>query len=69
VIVVEPYRQGTNVANFATCVALVDAVETALATNANTYEIDRWNIALQIEEYGIDRPHWQLVVRVEGSGT
>jgi hypothetical protein len=69
VIVVEPYRQGTNVANFATCVALVDAVETSLATNANTYEIDRWNIALQIEEYGIDRPHWQLVVRVEGSGT
>jgi hypothetical protein len=69
VIVVEPYRQGTNITSFATCVALVDAIETALAANANTYEIDRWNIVLQIEEYGADRPYWQLVTRVEGSGT
>jgi hypothetical protein len=69
VVVVEPYRQGTNVVNFATCLTLVDAIETALAANANTYEIDRWSIALQIEEYGADRPYWQLVTRVEGSGT
>lgn len=69
VVVLEPYRQGTNVANFAACVTMIDAIETALATNANTYDIDRWNIIQTIEEYGVDRPHWQLVARIEGSGT
>jgi hypothetical protein len=69
VVIMEPYRQGSNVANFAATVAMIDAIETAIAANAATYDIDRWNIALQIEEYGADRPYWQLVARIEGSGT
>ena len=69
VVVMEPYRQGTNVVNFAACVTMIDAIETALATNANTYDVDRWNIIQTIEEYGVDRPFWQLVARIEGSGT
>lgn len=69
VVVMEPYRQGTNVTNFGACVDMIDAIETAIAANASDYGIDRWNIALQIEEYGVDRPHWQLVARIEGSGT
>ncbi len=69
VVVMEPYRQGTNVANFTATVAMIDAIETAIVANASAYDIDRWNIALQIEEYGADRPYWQLVARIEGSGT
>ena len=69
VVVMEPYRQSTNVVNFAACVTMIDSIETAIVANANTYDIDRWNIVLQVEEYGIDRPHWQLVARIEGSGT
>ena len=69
VVVMEPYRQSTNVANFAACVTMIDSIETAIVANANTYDIDRWSIALQVEEYGVERPHWQLVARIEGSGT
>ena len=69
VVVMEPYRQSTNVANFAACVTMIDSIETAIVANANTYDIDRWSIVLQVEEYGVERPHWQLVARIEGSGT
>lgn len=69
VVVMESYRQGLNVDNFDACVDMIDAIETAIAANANSYDIDRWNIALQIEEYGANRPYWQLVARIEGSGT
>lgn len=69
VVVMEPYRQGTNVANFTATVTMIDAIETAIVTNAADYDIDRWNIVQSVEEYGIDRPYWQLVARIEGSGT
>lgn len=70
VVVMEPYRQGSNVSNFEACVDMIDAIETALTAAAiSQKQVDRWNIVQNVEEYGIDRPFWQLVVRVEGSGT
>jgi ethanolamine ammonia-lyase large subunit len=68
-IVLEPVRQATNSVNFAAALTMLDAIETALQTNARTYQIDRWSIQLEIDRIGADTDYWQLVARVEGSGT
>jgi len=69
IIAVEPYQQSTNNANFAATIALIDNVETALVTNAASFDIDRWTIRQGILEITEGSAFWILIVTVEGSGT
>lgn len=69
VVVVEMVRQSSNAGNFSAALGLVDAMEAAFAANTITYGIDRWSIRQEYEQTGSDTWAWQLVARVEGSGT
>ena len=69
VIVVEMVRQNSNPTNFSAAIALIDAMETAFAANTITYGIDRWAIRQNFEQTGPDTWAWQIIARVEGSGT
>lgn len=68
-VVLEPVRQGTNSVNYSAALTMLDAIKTALTTNAASYGIDRWSVQVEIDTVGNDTPYWQLVARVEGSGT
>lgn len=69
VIVVEPTKQSTNPVNFAVCLALLDALENALATEAlANKEIDSWTINVQAEQYNDTTAYWLLVASVKASG-
>jgi len=63
VIVVERDTMSTNVLKFAETLALIDALDAALAAEAaaNNY-IDRWTITPQVTDWG-----WSLVTTVEAS--
>lgn len=67
-VVLEPVRQNTNSVNYSAALTMFDAIKTALTSNASTYGIDRWGIQIEIDRIG-DVDYWQLVARVEGSGT
>jgi len=66
VVVVEAVSQNLSDVNFVAAVALLDALETALAANAMAYEVDRWSTRVEADVIG-DTPYWLLVCRVEGS--
>lgn len=69
VIVVEPIKQATNPVNFAACLALLDALENALATEAlANKEIDSWTVSIQAEQYNDTTAYWLLVASVKASG-
>lgn len=53
----------TSTARFATATALIDALDTALATEMAAHnQIDRWEIRPEVNEYG-----WSLIATVEAS--
>ena len=64
VVVIERDTLGTASSRYAETAAMVDAIDTALATEAAAnHQIDSWTITPEINEYG-----WSLVATVEGSG-
>lgn len=66
-VVLEPVRQSSNSVNYTAALTMLDAIKTALTSNASTYGIDRWGIQIEIDRIG-DVDYWQIVARVEGSG-
>jgi hypothetical protein len=66
-VVLEPVRQSSNSVNYIAALTMLDAIKTALTSNASTYGIDRWGIQIEIDRIG-DVDYWQIVARVEGSG-
>lgn len=67
VVVVSPYMQGTNRANFTTCLSLMDALNTALTAAIHANGIDRWTIRQDTDVIG-ETPYWTIIARVEASG-
>jgi hypothetical protein len=64
VIVVERDSMSEPYTKYAATVAMLDALDTALATEmADNNEIDGWTITPEINEYG-----WTIVATVEGTG-
>lgn len=66
-IVVNPYLQDRNSANFSLCLSLMDALNASLASNVHALNIDRWSIRQQAEIVN-DTAYWLIVARVEASG-
>jgi len=66
VIVVNSTMQSTSGSNFVLCLSLLDALNTALASNVIALNLDRWSLR---QEEGIigDIPYWLIVARVEAS--
>ena len=63
VVLVSRDALGTRGGNFDDTVALIDALDTALATEAAANnQIDRWTIVPEANEYG-----WSIVATVEAS--
>lgn len=67
VIAVEPVRQNQNEPNFEATVALLDAFEDALTTNALTFGIDTWSMRMEVDFIG-ETAYWLLIATVQGSG-
>ena len=64
VIVIERDSLSTPYTKYAATVAMIDALDTALATEmVASNEIDGWTITPEINEYG-----WTIIATVEGSG-
>ena len=66
VIAVEAYGQNTQPANYAKAVAVVDALNTALLTEAADGVIDGWALRLEVDQIG-DVAYWVIVATVTGS--
>lgn len=67
-IAVEPFQQALPSESFATSIALIDDVETALTTNAASFGIDDWSISLRLIQIARDTLYWAIIFSVEGSG-
>ena len=67
VFVINAESLDTRAVTFAEILALIDAIDTALATNAASLGIDRWTIAPDYETIG-GTVYWVLVATVEASG-
>ena len=65
-IVIEPLGQNTQSANWTKATTLIDAMQAAIATNANTLDIDSWKMAINVEPIG-DAAYWVIVAEVTGS--
>lgn len=68
VIVVEPVQQNQNEPNFEACIGFLDALESALTTNALTIGIDQWSMRVEVDYVG-DTAYWLLIASVQGSGS
>jgi len=69
VIAISPVLQGTNQSNYAAAIALVDALETALAAAILGLGIDEWSIAVEMDTGAeADSPEWRIVALVTASG-
>lgn len=66
VIVVKANQQGTAAANFSECLTLMDALNSALVSNASALNIDRWAIRQDGVAYG-ETAYWAIVARIEAS--
>ena len=67
VFLVEPGGQNINEANFDAMVALLDAIDTTLSTNAATICANRWEIRQETAVFE-NTSFWALVATVEASG-
>ena len=67
VIVIEALRQNLQSVNFAAALAMMDALSTALKTNAGDIGIDSWQMQVEQDIIG-DTAYWLLVATVEASG-
>jgi xanthine/uracil permease len=66
VIAVEAMGQNTQPANYAKCLALIDALQTALTTEALENKVDSWTLRMDAEQIG-ETAYWTLVASVTGS--
>ena len=66
VIAVEAYGQNVQPANYAKCLTLIDALQTALTAEALGGVVDSWNLRMDAEQIG-DTGYWVLVASVTGS--
>ena len=64
-IVIRANQQGTAAANFAECLTMLDALNSALIDNTSALNIDRWSIRQTAVAYG--DAYWTIVARVEAS--
>lgn len=65
-IVIKANQQGTAAANFAECLTMLDALNSALIDNTSALNIDRWSMRQDGVTYG-DTAYWTIVARVEAS--
>ena len=66
VIAVEVIGQNVQPANYAKCLAMIDALQTALTTEALDGVVDSWQMRLDAEQIG-DTSYWVIVATVTGS--
>ena len=66
VIAVEAYGQNTQPANYAKALAIIDALQAALADEALDGVVDTWQMRLDVEQIG-DTAYWAIVATVTGS--
>jgi hypothetical protein len=66
VIAVEAMQQNTQPANYTKALALIDALQTALTTEALNNVVDSWQMRLDGEQIG-DTAYWVIVATVTGS--
>lgn len=66
VIAVEVIGQNTQPANYAKCLAVIDALQTALTTEALDGVVDTWTLRMDGEGIG-DTAYWVIVATVTGS--
>ncbi len=64
-IVIKANQQGTAAANFAECLTMLDALNSALIDNTSALNIDRWSMRQTAVAYG--DAYWTIVARVEAS--
>ncbi len=67
VIVIEALRQNLQPVNFAAALSMMDALTTALVTNAGDIGIDSWEMQVEQDLIG-DTSYWLVVATVEVSG-
>ena len=66
VLAVEAIGQNVQPANYAKCLTLIDALQTALTAEALGGVVDSWNLRMDAEQIG-DTGYWVLVASVTGS--
>lgn len=66
VIAVEVIGQNTQPANYAKCLAVIDALQAALADEALGGVVDTWTMRIDGEAIG-DTAYWVIVATVTGS--
>ncbi len=66
VVAVEAIGQNVQPANYAKAVAMIDAMQTALADEALDLVIDTWALRMDGEQIG-DTAYWVIVATVTGS--
>lgn len=66
VIAVEAYQQNTQPANYAKALAVIDAMQTTLTTEALNSDLDSWQMRVDVDQVG-DTAYWVIVATVTGS--
>ena len=66
VVVMKADKQGNSQPNFADCLTMLDALNSALDANAASLNLDRWSLRQDGEQIG-ETPYWIIVARVEAS--
>lgn len=66
VVAIEVIGQNTQPANYAKCLAVIDAMQTALTTEALDGVVDTWTLRMDVEQIG-DAAYWVIVATVTGS--
>lgn len=66
VVSIEVIGQNTQPANYAKCLAVIDAMQTALTTEALDGVVDTWTLRMDGEQIG-DTAYWVIVATVTGS--
>lgn len=67
ILVGMPIMLSTSKAEFVRCLALMDAMQTALMQAVNSGHIDRFTIRQETIDTGGDVAYWGLIATVEGS--
>ena len=66
VVAVEAWQQNTQPANYAKALTVIDAMQTALTTEALENVVDSWQMRVDVEQIG-DTAYWAIVATVTGS--
>lgn len=66
VVAINPMQQSTSPVNFDQALTIIDNLRSALATNAEDFGLDRWQIVANADFIG-ESVYWMVVATVEGS--